>query len=633
MVRLIFLPFLLQGKGNWRFSNRWFLTLFSMFPTLSSLGCFGEEPHHRDDTLTDINLCTLPPNMPFNGYEFVKQGVSISPLSNDHILYTKGGQTDSCFCSGSCSYNHLDPLQECDFHGGIQLDFFEPMDYVSVDIISPFSNVVLTAFTTQGETFTEHVLKGNVFPQSLAIEALDITKVELKGSSGAWCMHKQLRFSKQESPKKQENLLHGTDTPTLSPTDLDHHYQHVPVSIKPRICPKILWMINDQGPSNGIFPVAILGTDEFNAESIDIASVALMGPSGYHPVYPTHYKLVDISSPSFHEEQCDCSLDSMLDGYIDIIFYFEKKDIIAIPEISYANDGDEIVLTIKGVGDKIDHKKYSILEKKETLTNSINRGRPLTSNDVEDFVSGNGNRELQGEKLQDERDGTLDDDRLSRINMNEKESTNTYFDDDRLYVGSIQIERNNGDDEVINDPRLNPLQSDDAMDDDSHDANHSHPIPQEDDMDDLFTSSYTTLSRPSVLRRLETWIGTTIHQVSWWSYKDGRFSDTKDLKQTSEIDSIASNTGTDHQYELTDAGAALQHHEVEGEHHYSGGTSTDEPVYLDDDQLVNYTDDLDFLYGDGGIQASGVDTYSYEEHGGNVWFYGEDCIIVMKGNS
>ena len=565
--------------------------------------------------------------MPYNGYEFSQEGVFISPLSNEHILYSKGGQKDSCFCSGSCSYNNLDPLQECDFHGGIQLDFFEATDYVSIDIISPFSNVFLKAFTTQGKILTTHVLKGNAFPHSLTIEERDITKVELSGSGGAWCMHKQLRFSKGEKP-------YETDSPTTSPTAFDHLYQHVPVSIKPRICPKILWMQNDHRPYNGIFPVAILGTDEFNVESIDITSVAVMGSSGLEPVFPTHYKLVDISSPSFHYEQCECSLESHPDGYIDIIFYFEKRDVIAIPEIKYADDGDEIVLTIKGVEDKIDHT-YHILSKERQNVNSMTRGPPLISNDVEDAVFDNGKRQLKGAKVQDELDDTLDADLLSRRAPYEQKSTNDHFDDKRLYDGRIQIERSN---EVIDDPRLNLVgQSVDVLDNDSNDTSTVQSEIKEFNTDDSLSYSYSSLNRPNFLRRLEIWIGTTIHQVSW-PYRESRYGDRSDLNQNSEKDSIESSKGIYYRPELADAGAAIDNHEFREGRHYSGGKSTDksdeEPVSLDDDdQLIDITDDLDFLYGDGGIQLNLDGTYSYEDHDGKVRFYGEDCIIIIKGYS
>ena len=141
-------------------------------------------PQNRESGifLTKINLCsTLEPDQPFTGYEFIHQGLALAPLSKDHILYTKSGNKESCFCSGSCSYNHFDPLQECDFKGGIQLEFFNPTNHVSVDVINPFTNVILTAYTIQGDILTNYVLKGNALPQSLSIDASGITKVELRG--------------------------------------------------------------------------------------------------------------------------------------------------------------------------------------------------------------------------------------------------------------------------------------------------------------------------------------------------------------------------------------------------------------------------------------------------------------------
>jgi hypothetical protein len=102
----------------------------------------------------------------------------------------------------------------------------------------------------------------------------------------------------------------------------------VPLDIKPGSCPNPM----NRG-SNGVLPVAVVGTDEFDVTLIDLATVVLyrgdglggtigpnMGPPGPHPT------LEDVTGP-FMGDPCDCD-ELGLDGVMDLSLKFRTSDLV-----------------------------------------------------------------------------------------------------------------------------------------------------------------------------------------------------------------------------------------------------------------------------------------------------------------
>jgi len=107
----------------------------------------------------------------------------------------------------------------------------------------------------------------------------------------------------------------------------------VAIDIKPQSCPN---PVNTK--SNGVLPVAILGTTSFDVNDVDLSSVQLEGIS------PLRSSLEDVSSPvADPQDACDCTTDGP-DGFDDLTLKFDTQDLVAALG---AVDGDEeITLTL-----------------------------------------------------------------------------------------------------------------------------------------------------------------------------------------------------------------------------------------------------------------------------------------------
>ncbi|MBW8050346.1 MAG: T9SS type A sorting domain-containing protein [Cytophagales bacterium] len=106
--------------------------------------------------------------------------------------------------------------------------------------------------------------------------------------------------------------------------------------IKPTSCPNPFNI-----KSNGILPVAILGTVDFDVNDIDVSSVLLGGIS------PIRSKIEDVSIPVINKQDvCDCTTDDA-DGFEDLTLKFKTQDIVSI--LGFVSGGDTIVLTITGI--------------------------------------------------------------------------------------------------------------------------------------------------------------------------------------------------------------------------------------------------------------------------------------------
>jgi len=109
----------------------------------------------------------------------------------------------------------------------------------------------------------------------------------------------------------------------------------VGVDIKPGSCPNPLNV-----KSRGVLPVAILGSEDFDVNTIDIASIRLAG------IAPIRSSFEDVAAPLSDANECECSKEGP-DGFLDLTLKFETQKILeAIGEVDH---GDELVLALTGV--------------------------------------------------------------------------------------------------------------------------------------------------------------------------------------------------------------------------------------------------------------------------------------------
>ena len=90
----------------------------------------------------------------------------------------------------------------------------------------------------------------------------------------------------------------------------------VAVDIKPTSCPN---PVNIK--SEGMLPVAILGSDDFNVHDIDVATIQMAG------VDPNRSNYEDVTGPLLDAEGCECSAEGP-DGFMDLTLKFDKQAIV-----------------------------------------------------------------------------------------------------------------------------------------------------------------------------------------------------------------------------------------------------------------------------------------------------------------
>jgi len=107
------------------------------------------------------------------------------------------------------------------------------------------------------------------------------------------------------------------------------------VDIKPGSCPN---PVNVK--SKGVLPVAILGSEDLDVLTIDVASILLAG------VAPIRSNYEDVAAPVSNGEECECTREGP-DGYLDLTLKFEMQEIVE--EFGEVHRGDVLVLTLDGV--------------------------------------------------------------------------------------------------------------------------------------------------------------------------------------------------------------------------------------------------------------------------------------------
>jgi probable HAF family extracellular repeat protein len=120
------------------------------------------------------------------------------------------------------------------------------------------------------------------------------------------------------------------------------------LDIKPGACPNPL-----NRRSRGVLPIAVVGTEDFDATQIEVWSVVLSradgvggavapneGPPGPHSTFE------DRATP-FDGEACDCHEDTG-DGILDLSLKFRTDDVVEILQLDDLELGDEVELVVSG---------------------------------------------------------------------------------------------------------------------------------------------------------------------------------------------------------------------------------------------------------------------------------------------
>jgi hypothetical protein len=118
--------------------------------------------------------------------------------------------------------------------------------------------------------------------------------------------------------------------------------QPVPIDIKPQSCPNPL-----NTRAQGLLPVAILGTPDFDVTQIDQDSIRLMGRSGF--VRPVRSALEDVTAPfepfTGKTAETDCT-ELGSDGYTDLTLKFDMQQVVQV--LGQVTDRQVLVLTVVG---------------------------------------------------------------------------------------------------------------------------------------------------------------------------------------------------------------------------------------------------------------------------------------------
>jgi sugar lactone lactonase YvrE len=113
----------------------------------------------------------------------------------------------------------------------------------------------------------------------------------------------------------------------------------VAVDIKPGSCPNPLNL-----GRRGRLPAAILGSEDFDVNAIDITSIRLAG------VAPIRSSLEDVATLVSDGNECDCTTAGP-DGYADLTLKFETEEVIGViaETVADMNSGETLVLPLVGV--------------------------------------------------------------------------------------------------------------------------------------------------------------------------------------------------------------------------------------------------------------------------------------------
>ncbi|MBL7075456.1 T9SS type A sorting domain-containing protein [candidate division KSB1 bacterium] len=150
------------------------------------------------------------------------------------------------------------------------------------------------------------------------------------------------------------SIGYATVTVTIVEVDID---------IKPQRCPNRLNVRREKR-----LKVAILGTQDFDVNDIDVTTIELQG------VAPKRWRIRDVSTPvADPEDVCDCTSDGR-DGFNDLKLEFKTREIVEA--LGDVEDGDEVVLTLTAnLNDGTPIEGYDCV----IIINRRHSGKPIVS--------------------------------------------------------------------------------------------------------------------------------------------------------------------------------------------------------------------------------------------------------------
>lgn len=114
------------------------------------------------------------------------------------------------------------------------------------------------------------------------------------------------------------------------------------IDIKPGSCPNSFNL-----KSQGVLPVAILGTANLDVTKIDPASIRLV--IGETEVPPIRSSIEDVATPFTDEiTSCESCTDLGPDGNMDLTLKFKTQAIVQAIGVDNVNDGDCFLVTLTG---------------------------------------------------------------------------------------------------------------------------------------------------------------------------------------------------------------------------------------------------------------------------------------------
>jgi hypothetical protein len=127
----------------------------------------------------------------------------------------------------------------------------------------------------------------------------------------------------------------------ISAITLQAPAEEVSIDIKPTSCPNPLNL-----KSNGVVPVAILGTDELDVQQIDLTTIMLSCEDVEVGIEPLRWAYEDVATP-FEGQLCDCHTLGP-DGYLDLTLKFSATELAALVEELGFVEGETVLLSLTG---------------------------------------------------------------------------------------------------------------------------------------------------------------------------------------------------------------------------------------------------------------------------------------------
>ncbi|MHC4619250.1 MAG: hypothetical protein ACYTEQ_16015 [Planctomycetota bacterium] len=295
---------------------------------------YGGGPGPTDPCFTDPNEALGPPDFPGGGGG-VPGAVSLGRGGLIELLFVDNRLTNSGDDQNDLHIFEVGPDVEDTF--------------VAIRPTPDTNDLLGPAFDADGDGFYE---VGKVFG---ATSSIDIDAF-FPGFGPGELLFDAVQLIDDPNEGGNTGSTVGADIDAVGAIQSEPAAIEVAADIKPRSCPNPLNL-----KSKGVLPVAILGSEDFDANDIDPASVRLKYNDNGEGVAPIRSSLEDVTAPVADGNECECNEEGP-DGYTDLTLKFST------PEIALQ------VLTADG---ELEQGKELRLD----LTGELNDGTPIEGSD------------------------------------------------------------------------------------------------------------------------------------------------------------------------------------------------------------------------------------------------------------